>query len=227
MQIPALQLLPAMTLVCIDAPLRGLHLRCGSNVPGCDIIDAAQLEPLAALCQLRSLEIRNLTDFGPGLLSALRGMTALTELVLAARPCANGAGSCGVFEAVAEASTRLQELRVVGHSNTHVARLPEGMSRLVRLRVLELMDVRVNHTSDVLKTLTALESLMIMRSRGRSPHEPQPQQNPLPAGMEALRSLRELRVACDAHPVPPLALPALEVLQLDEPVFGEQVTFIC
>ena len=54
-------------------------------------------------------------------------------------------------------------------------------------------------------------------------YESQPD-HPLPADTGALRSLRELRVMCHYQPMPPLALPALEVLQLDAALCDGEVS---
>ena len=104
---------------------------------------------------------------------------------------------------------------MTGNYRTSIESLPEVMSTTWRLRQLHVCNVMIRETCDVLTELTALESLVILRdSNLRSDDDVEPQ-NPLPAGMSALRSLQELRATLYAWPMPLLALPALELLQID------------
>ena len=75
---------------------------------------------------------------------------------------------------------------------------------------------QIVRASEVLTKLTALESLVILwdKKLRRDCHDKQ--QTPLPAGMHALRGLLELRVTCYTQRMRPLALPSLELLQLDD-----------
>ncbi len=237
-------LLPAIMSVCIGSRLESLQLnrrflttaemavpwaqRPGADQPSnsgelCNAIKATQLGPLAALQhQLRSLDVSGLGSLGPRLAGTLRHLTALTQLRLTADNVGSDPGSleCAVFDATG-AMTQLQDLYVEGRSRSWVQRLPDCMSRLVRLRRLEVQRVRIMLTSHVLAQLTALEHLEIRCwVHERDPQQPQ---NPLPAGMHALRSLRELAVDCCHQLMPALALPALTKLYLVKPAFGAEV----
>ena len=149
-------------------------------------------------------------------------LTALTTLWLAvSADSTDETEQCEAF-AAATAMTLLEELHVTGSSRTHVDRLPDGMARLTRLRELHVRNVRIKFTSHVLATLTALEALTILRDDKGRRSGPR-LENPLPHGMHALCSLRQLWVTCYYQPMPALALPALEFMQLDAPLFGGEV----
>ena len=97
------------------------------------------------------------------------------------------------------------------------------MSCLTLLQQLEVHGVRITQTSTVLTTLTALEKLVLLRARElpmKSPYQPQ---NPLPPGTHALRGLCKLRVTFNYQPVRPLALPALDSLQVDTASWSGEV----
>ena len=76
-----------------------------------------------------------------------------------------------------------------------------------------------------LATLTALEALTILRE-GKGRRSGPRLENPLPHGMHALCRLRQLSVTCYHQPMPSLALPALEFMQLDAPLFGSEVSSV-
>ena len=228
----AMQVLAAIVPLCLSPPLVRLvlsspeaaHREAGSSVPP---LDAAQLRPLAALQQLPALELLGLSSLGPGVARALRQLTGLTYLRLAREAAGGdhasfGSGRCADVFRAASALTRLQELSVTGSTGSSVVELPEEMSRLTRLRRLQVREISIMRTSHVLTALTALQLLDLRRESELHIHGPMPL-NPLPPGMHALRSLRELRVTCNHQPVPPLALPALTVLELDAPSFFAEV----
>ncbi len=216
----ALGLLPAITLTCLTAPLQRLLLTHQDTAQQRRaVIEAAQLAPLRGLQQLCSLQISDVDDFEHSLATTVRHLTALTRLVLAMRPRGHGASDPGGLFDAAAALTRLEDLSLTsGHGSTTIERLPDRVSRLVRLRQLELREIRLMHSSQ-LTTLEALESLVV---EGGRPLEgfPQPHE-PVPAGINALRSLQLLEVTCFYQRVPPLALPALTSLQLDAPSISE------
>ena len=216
----ALGLLPAISLTCLTAPLQSLLLSCqDATQQRRAVITAAQLAPLRGLQQLCSLQISDVADFEHSLATTVRHLTALTRLVLAMRPRDHGASDPGGLFDAAGPLTRLEELSLTsGHGSTTIERLPDTMSRLVRLRQLEIREIRLMHSSQ-LTLLTTLETLVV---DGGRPLEgfPQPHK-PVPAGINALRSLQVLEVTCFYQHVPPLALPALTSLQLDAPSFSE------
>ena len=109
----------------------------------------------------------------------------------------------------------LEELSVTGNYRTRLDRLPDEMWCLWNLRRLHVENITIVHASEVITKLTALTSLVILwdsKLQRDSSDEPQ---TPLPAGMSALTSLRELRVTCHRQRMLPLALPSLALLQLD------------
>ena len=222
-QKPAIQVLPAIALMFASTPLESLFLASPDNAV-CSPIEAAQLDPLAALQQLRSLDLSSLDDFGPCLMSALRHLTALTNLDVATHASvAHGPPQCEVFDAIAPL-TRLEQLCVSGPRSASIQRLPHAMSRLRRLRYLVVRNIRIMQTCSVLTTLTALDCVVLLLESAGPRDRPRPARNPLPARMDALRSLRILKVTCNSQPVPPLALPELHWLHLDAPSFDSQVS---
>ncbi len=224
----AMQLLPALTLLAIGERLEGLYLSTPSDYDswnprlttrGWHYIEAEELLPLAALSQLITLHIDNVDGLWGALASTLRRLTALKELSLSTQIFhgSHQPGPCEVFDVAATAMPHLESLSVAGCACVGIERLPAEMSRLTNLWHLDIRDVRIERTCDVLTTLTGLERLIILRESDLpAAAQPQPA-NPLPAGMSALSSLWELRATCYHQPMPPLELPALEVLQLDAP----------
>ena len=105
-----------------------------------------------------------------------------------------------------------------------VERLPDSMSCLARLRHLSVQNMRIGDSCGVLKTLTALTNLDFWWSGELPEHRRQsPHCNPLPAGMDGLRSLQVMRVTCYHQPVPRLALQGLQDLQLAAPSIAPEV----
>jgi len=207
----AMQVLPAIVPLCLSPPLERLvlsspeaaHREAGSSDPP---LDAAQLRPLAALQQLPALELIGLNSLGPGVARALRQLTGLTYLRLAREAAGSehasfGSGRCADVFRAASALTRLQELSVTGSTGSSVVELPEEMSRLTGLRRLQVREISIMQTSRVLAALTALTALDLLRDGALHIHGPTTQ-NPLPPGIHALSSLRELRVTCNYQPVP-------------------------
>ncbi len=226
-----MDMLPAISLICQASPVETLALSSPASAgwiprPGnsgyYEPISSAQLAPLGALRQLRRLTLTDVSDLDSSLVSTLRHLRALTNLHLALHRCSkSGSNSCDVFEAVT-AMPQLEERYVAGNSGSRGEGMPDAMSRLIRLRNIHIRDVRIVDTGDALTTLTALQSLTIVRPyEGFSPG-PRPLTF-LPAGMHALRSLRRMWVTCYHMAVTPLALPGLEELQLDAPRFGGEV----
>ena len=225
----ALQLLPAIVFLCLSSPLESLQLsspgaadtRAGDTEHRRTAISVAQLGPLQAMQHLPSLEISGLSSLGSLLASTLRHLTALTSLCLAA-DINDATGPCEVdaFDATA-ALTQLEDLCIYGSPHHWVRRLPDCMSRLTRLRQLEVVGVRLP-TSHVLTTLTALQQLQLLDMTALPQYAPQ-LQNPVPPGMHALSNLRDLAVDCGDRPMPPLALPALTEPILQRPAFGGEV----
>jgi len=219
-----MRLLPAIVSLCRDVPLKSLELhsrRAAGYEAGYEAISAAQLGPLAALQRLPSLALLGVDSLGQSLAGTLRQLTALTCLRLATEH-EDGPVHWEVFDAAA-ALTQLEELYITGGSRTKVQRLPDGMSRLQRLRTLQVHGIRML-ASRVLNTLTSLQRLEMLLPGDQLPmHDPR-LQNPLPPGMHALRSLRDLRVTCCWQPMPALALPQLTELLLDAPAFGGTVS---
>lgn len=140
----AMQLLPAIMLLCLTSPVRGLYLRtpCSTTLDNFAGEEAwgpegRHLSPLGVLQQLRSQALDELAGLGSCLVSALRNLTALTALSLHVSVDSMAASEhCEVFEAVA-AMTQLEECHIFGHTRTHVQRLPDEMSCLTRLRRLD------------------------------------------------------------------------------------------
>jgi len=221
----AVRLLHALAQMRWTARLRHLYMGAPDQTPGrWAPIVAAQLGPLAAWTQLRSLTISKLDSFHPGLLSALRQLTALSDLALKAQRRNHGGDllDCGVFQVAGSALTRLESLSIDGGQRTSIQRLQDAMSRLTVLQNLEVHNVQIKRTCVVLRALTALTRLDI-RWMAELPEDYFLLANPLPAGMGALRSLVELRMTCYHNPVPPLALPSLTTLQLNAPSFSGKV----
>jgi len=303
----AARMLPAVVLTCLGAPLQGLHL-CSGGRPSWDCVRASQLSPLKALCQqLRVLDVRDLDEMGSSLRSTVRHLSSLTELRLAtqhAYDCCDTRAYSGILEAAA-ALPLLEVLAVTDHGRVTLPELPHAMSRLVRLRQLQIRGIGTARASEALATLTALQNLVLLQGLQRvqwtpspspgssgsdhSDHSPaasdsesdsdtetgsdsdsdsdpdsdsdsasesesgsssgfsdasQPHTPPppppsshaaaaadalplikvLPAGITALRGLRELQVTCSGHRLQPLALPELELLHLEAPVLYIQVT---
>ena len=228
-QANAMQILPAIILLCLGSPLQTLALhspRAADWVPSYGdymAMRTTQLNPLAALQQLPSLELLGLDTLGMTLARTLCLLTALTYLRSTLETdCAAGSAH-GAFNAGGDL-TQLQELHVSGGQHTEAQQLSTKMSRLVRLRQLKVHDVRFSHTSHVLTALTAVEQLEILLPTSQPPADGPSPQNPLPPGMHALRNLQELRINCICQPMPPLALPALTELQLVAPAFGGEVS---
>ena len=146
-----MQMLPAVTLACLSAPLEDLYLwfSCEDSATK-DPLAAVQLAPLGALRQLKTLVTTGIDSFQP-LLPALRHLTALTHLSLSVNATAPPeSAQCGVLEVAASALTQLEEIELVGSWRTTVQRLPDAMSRLTRLRQLETLNVKVVHKSNAL-----------------------------------------------------------------------------
>jgi len=211
----------AITLVCLSAPLQSLTLDCAHKSAGTpEAIETAQLSPLKALSQLLSLTLLELDSFGAGLLGTLRHLTQLTSLRLAASARSN-AVHCQVFE-VATALTRLELLSVTGTWRTTVQDLPTELYRL-RLRDLEIRNVRMTGDCGVLRHLWRLERLVVLWDNELTRDDPERigSSTLLPLGMDGLRSLRELRITCDYGFMWPVTLPALEIFHLDAHAVGE------
>jgi len=187
-----MDLLPAIVLLCLSSFVQTLQLNGVESLPhepenplGPELarpgfagylpsgerrrrtaISAAQLGPLAAMQQLSSLHLQDVDSLGSCLAGTLRHLTALTSLRL--RQLLDGDGACSVFDAAA-AMVQLQEMYVSGAvdmrsrlTRTEVLRLPDAMSRLVRLRRLETTFVRLMQPNHVLTALTALQQLKIL-----------------------------------------------------------------
>ena len=232
LQRSAIQLFPAFALLCLQSPVDSLILGSPAAVgwepddgeEDYDDIDPAQLDAVGAIQQLRSLRVEDLSKLSPSLCSTIRHLSALTSLYLAACNSSDGLELCAVFSTLA-AIAQLRSLCVIG-SNDCIQRLPTAMSSLTRLRELEIRNIRILQSSPVLTAFTALERLSLRQLAEQHSVNPQ-QQNPLPAGMHALLSLRSLSVTCYYQPMPPLDLPSLQELELSAPSFGGQVCAAC
>ena len=99
--------------------------------------------------------------------------------------------------------------------------------RLARLRHLDFRNLRVSVDDFVLESLPILESLVLLRERPLSANSQPQAVDALPWGISALHSLTEMRATCNYHILPPLDLPALQVLQLDAPPVGNVVCCAC
>ena len=214
LQRPATKLVPVVMPVALAAPLHNLRLGCPDRDNVYDFIVASQLAPLTAMQQLRSLTLRDMDTIRDDLFSTLRHLTALTSLCLATQ---YDWVQCGVFNAAATL-TQLEVLSVDGKWHSDVVDLPAAVSRLTRLRQLEILGVRNLRVGSTLNTLTALERLVILSKNDR--HRQPGVISLLPSGVNALRRLRELRVSCGYQPMPLLSLPALEMLQVDAPILA-------
>ena len=150
-------MLSAIALSCADAPLESLEITPTLRTHF-DHLDAAQLYPLIALQQLRSLTVSGLDSLDHHLTSTLRHLTALTELSLAMPfDSEDGYTRCEVFE-IAPMLSQLEVLCVTGDCRAMLQRLPDALASLTRLRRLEVHNIKILHTSNVLTALTALET---------------------------------------------------------------------